>query len=300
MSLKRMAVCLVLLLTGCTNQGVIETGAKKSVLKDADVELISVLPSVIQETSGLAKHDNVLWTINDSGDAAVVYALSDTQDILKQVKIAGAQNRDWESLAHDAKYLYIADCGNNRGHRSTIEIYKVLWSDLKKAQSNASVESTRLNVEYGDYVGVKHRDHNFDCEALTVVEGELLLFTKNRGDERTNLYRIDPQMSHQVISAEASFPVDGLITAVDYDAAHKRLALLGYAKNKIFGQSFVWIVSVDSEIDWDSAVRYKLHPYAQWEALIWQGGDQGKTLLLSSERSPLLDVSLGSLSLPEL
>ena len=300
MCFKWIAVCLIVLLTGCSNQDVKELGSEKPVLKDADIELLSVLPSAIQETSGLAKHDNVLWTINDSGDAAIVYALSETQDILKRVKIAGAINTDWESLAQDSTYLYIADCGNNRGRRSQIEIYKVRWSDLVKAQNGSSVVSTQLNIKYGDYAGVTQRDHNFDCEALTVVESELWLFTKNRGDERTNLYRIDPEVNDQVVSAEASFPVDGLVTAVDYDPISKRLALLGYAKNKIFGQSFIWVVPVEREVNWGGAVRYKLHPYAQWEALIWQGGKHENTLLLSSERSPLLDVSLGRLVLPEL
>ena len=296
MKFKKAWIGLVAVLAGCATEDSLVN--PKSIV--GDVELISSLPSRVQETSGLAKYDGTLWTINDSGDGAYVYALSPEYSVDKRVRLIGAKNVDWESLAQDKEYLYVADCGNNLGHRSAVQIYKVRWHDLVRADDNSAVPSDVLNVNYADYEGGKGKHHNFDCEALAVVGDELWLFTKNRGDQQSKLYRLDASNSNQSVSAENSYPVAGLITAADYDPVTNRVALLGYGKNVIFGQSFVWIVPVSDGLDWSKAMRIKLHPYAQWEALMWGADINGSYLLLTSERSPLLDVSLGRLPLPDL
>ena len=75
----------------------------------------------IQEASGLAPsrlNSEILWTINDSGDDPILYAVSTTGADLGTIKVAGARNRDWEDLAsfrlNDTAYLLIADIGDNR------------------------------------------------------------------------------------------------------------------------------------------------------------------------------------------
>jgi len=263
---------------------------------DGVVEQFAVWPSEVQETSGLAYKSGLLWTMNDSGDGAFIYAVNDQQQRVKKVAIQGAVNIDWESLAQDEDYLYIADCGNNRGRRDSLQIYKVSWQSLLEADSGAEVSASKLEFSYADKpLKVAPKNHNYDCEALTVVKDELWLFSKNRKDEKTNLYRLDKELASQTVAITATYEVDGLVTAADYDPDTQRLALLGYAKQKIFGHSFLWIVPVADLPDWQNARRAKLHPYAQWEALVWDGDRKG-LLRLTAERSILLDVGTGTLN----
>ncbi|MDO6593904.1 hypothetical protein [Neptuniibacter sp. 1_MG-2023] len=259
-------------------------------------------PVEVRETSGIALHKGLNWTVNDSGGEAVVYAINNDHGIEKKIYIRGAKNVDWESLAQDDEFLYIADCGNNRGNRSVVQIYKVQWLSLVEGGTGGSVAAEKMDIHYADFPEEKlSKEHNFDCEALTVVDDELWLFTKGWGNEKTKLYRLNKNKLNQSVLAEQEYNVDGLITGADFDPLSRRLVLLGYDKNLIFGQSFIWLIPVDRLPLWENAKRIKLHPYAQWEAVVWNKEGKGNELLLTSERSPLLDESIGRLIIkPEL
>ncbi len=269
----------------------------------AAVQRVALLPAVVLETSGLAQIEGRLWTLNDSGGDAAIYQLSsDGRRIAKTLYLAGARNIDWESLAADDDYLYIADCGNNRGRREMLQLYRVALNALS-APDGSRVEYDVSRFRYGHRLEVSTSDsHNFDCEAITVVKDELWLFSKNRGDGHSELYRLDRQAKEQAVFPFRSYPVNGLITAADYDPVSRRLALLGYSRERFFGHSFIWIIPLSTDSsdpqkpapDWSGAQRYKLSTYAQWEAISWDGPQR---LVLSAERSPLSDAQLGEIHL---
>nr|WP_067295470.1 hypothetical protein [Marinobacterium profundum] len=269
----------------------------------AQVQRVALLPNTVLETSGLAQIEGRLWTLNDSGDDAAIYQLSsDGRRIAKTLYLAGARNIDWESLALDADTLYIADCGNNRGRRATLQLYRVAL-DALSAPDGSRVEYEVSHFRYGHRLEVSaSASHNFDCEAITVVGDELWLFSKNRGDGHTELYRLDKQAREQALYPYRTYPVNGLITAADYDPVSRRLVLLGYSRERFFGHSFIWIIPLSNNGDgaqklapeWSGAQRYKLSTYAQWEAISWDGSHR---LVLSAERSPLSDAQLGEIRL---
>src|SRR5882762_10325871 len=88
----------------------------------------------VKESSGVAvsrAHPGVLWTHNDSGDGAYVYATDLTGADRGFVRIEGARAVDWEDIAlgpcparRDA-CLYIADTGDNDRTRKSVVIYAV-------------------------------------------------------------------------------------------------------------------------------------------------------------------------------
>ncbi|WP_415903507.1 hypothetical protein ACMXYR_07280 [Neptuniibacter sp. QD29_5] len=292
-------VFLSLLLWGCAQQQPLLERAPVPKAKgwDGVIEGYSVWPDRVQETSGLASRGGLLWTINDSGDGPYLYALDPQHNIVKTIKVGNAKNIDWEELAQDETYLYIADCGNNRGRRIELQIYKVTWSDLQSTRSGGIISPEILRFNYADRPeNVTPKSHNLDCEALTVVNDELWLFTKNRENEQTHLYKLDKSATEQSVTLTERFDVKGLVTAADYDPVTKRLALLGYAKQKIFGHSFLWIVPMTDRPNWEGAHRTYIQPYAQWEALVWDRERNGR-LVLSTEKSLLLDVGVGELNL---
>src|SRR4026208_1961452 len=75
--------------------------------------------SEIPETSGLAvsrREANLLWTHNDSGNAAVLFALDKPGAVRGRVTLP-IRTRDWEDVSSascpSGPCLYIADIGDN-------------------------------------------------------------------------------------------------------------------------------------------------------------------------------------------
>lgn len=293
----KLIMLLSLMLAGCSTVNVTDSPPQGEQLSfGRDIHLLAQLPDEVIETSGLAARGNLLWTINDSGDGPFLYALDKDRRLHKKVELLEAKNTDWEELAQDKEFLYVADCGNNRGYRQQLQIYKVRWSELDSAEQ--SVPTQKITFEYADREdAVDPKNHNYDCEALTAVDNELWLFTKNRKDQKTNLYRLNKDQSFQRVQASSVYDVKGLITAADYEPGSQYLALLGYEKNVIFGSSFLWLVPVNGDglkqPVWEQAQRKTLSPYAQWESIKWDVKPKGARLLFTSEKSPLLDVSIG-------
>ena len=224
---------------------------------------ITQLDSVMRESSGLAWHDGSLWTHNDSGDTARLFELNPEGELLREIAIGNAQNVDWESMAHDADYLYLADTGNNANTRAQLTIYRIAWADLLAGDANADL----IRISYGDYIPGNALSHNFDAEGLTVRQDELWLFSKNRGNRRSTLYRFPKSPGQYVIQPDQSLPVDALVTAADIHPETGRLVLVLY---RVGTGTFLWSAATSSEgVDIESAEETAISPADQWEALVF-------------------------------
>ena len=138
------------------------------------------LPDQAHESSGIAvsrAHPGVLWTHNDSGGEAALFAVDSTGRLLGHVKVTGAKNNDWEDIARGpcasgGECLYIADTGDNKREREDVEVYRVPDPD-PTAQATAPAEKLALHYPGGAR----------DTEALFVLpNGDLFLVTKGRKD----------------------------------------------------------------------------------------------------------------------
>ena len=187
------------------------------------------LPSVIQETSGLLFLDGKIITNNDGGDAANLYEIDSlTGGLLRTININNATNIDWEDLADDETHIYIGDFGNNYGTRNNLKIYKILKSEYK---NNTSVSSETISFSYEDQTNFNSSNsHNFDAEAFVIYEDSILIFTKNRGDFKTNVYKIPKTIGNHTAVKVSSANVGGLITGATYNG---NFLLCGYDLNLI-------------------------------------------------------------------
>jgi hypothetical protein len=282
-------------LTACSQISI--AGASTKVITLNAIERTTLDP-IVKEISGLASTKNKYWGINDSGGEAALYSFDKMNKGLRNVvKIENALNIDWEDLAQDEQFIYIADSGNNIALRQSIDIYKISKQELIKSSVNHSISSKILNISYADQDNfLPLKTHNFDSEALTAVNGKLWLFSKNRKDQRTKLYKLDKTSGSQSVAPVASYPVNGLITAVDYNPQSQQLIFLGYSKRAAFGHSFIWVVDVKDDLPvWNSAIRYKLKPYAQWEAIKWTSNTG---FIAAAEKSGLMEQGLATFKLP--
>jgi hypothetical protein len=214
-----------------------------------ELEFISELHEELSESSALAEFNNTLWTLNDKGNENILYQLdTNNGSILKKVKIANAENIDWESMTQSNDYLFIGDFGNNAGNRVDLVILKLKKSDLLAFEE---VNAEKIFFSYPDQNNLNpvFQNHNFDCEAFFFANNELHLFTKNWEDNRTNYYTVPDKPGNQLAEFKESFDVACLITDADINRSTGDIILLGYTNAGISSQSFIWLFSDYTSFD---------------------------------------------------
>ncbi len=256
----------------------------------------------ITESSGVAAslcQSGVLWTHNDSGDDAFIFAINMKGDHLGTWRVSGARNRDWEDIAafkdgSGTCYLYIGDIGNNKGERAEQTVYRV-------KEPPASADSSKTNkkspgqTEPSEALVFKYPDQLHDAETLLVQpkNGNLYILTK-RIDGPSIVFKIMPLFagSETVYAervAEVSLPAvpNGLLTggAISQDAMH--VVLCDY--------SAAYVLDIGTLQNFDDVWKGKpvvvdLGDRKQGEAVTFSA--DGRSIIATSERkhSPVTEV----------
>lgn len=170
---NRLTVFLYLILALSTSACAMPTGMSQAG---------SITAPSIDEASGLAVsriNDQILWTHNDSGDTARIFAIDTQGQQLATVNITGVKNTDWEDIAsfvyQGESYLLIADVGDNQAKRSQYQLHLIKEPNLSllNGQKNLSAKPVwSMTFTYPDGA--------HDCESVAVdsVKGKILLLTK--------------------------------------------------------------------------------------------------------------------------
>ena len=134
----------------------------------------------LSESSGLAvsnRYDDLLWSMNDSGNAPEIFAMTGTGADLGSWSIATETMTDWEAMSSfvkdDEAYLLIADVGDNFRWRSRLSL--VIVKEPDPADITDAELAIEWKVEFSYPQGVFR-----DCEAVAVdIGGErVILITK--------------------------------------------------------------------------------------------------------------------------
>ena len=235
------------------------------------------LPPEVSESSGIIRLNGKIWTLNDSGNGNYLYELDENSgELLRSVQVKNGGNFDWEALAKDNTHAYIGDIGNNNGLRRELRIYRFPLSELADPLT-FEIRVDTIRYALPDYP--KSRNpllHNRDCEALIAFEDSLYIFTKNRGNEFTDLYGIPNVPGVWIANYKGSYEVIGEITAASLDSTHTSLALLGYRYHPFLRAkvSFVWLFRNFPRRNFfaGKAQRWDLEARKQTEGITWVGG----------------------------
>jgi hypothetical protein len=279
---------LLVILTACLTEN---TSNKTSDTdgETTDVNIIAQydLPKILEETSGLAVRNDTLWTLNDSGNEATLYAISTTGKLLES-RVTARTNIDWEDMAIANGNLIVADMGNNFGTRKNLYLLEL---DLNNG-SATTLDSIPFNYPEQENFGYQQATP-FDAEGVIFIEDQLVVFTKNRSTLTTELYRVSK--TTEAAKKLGSLPVGSLITGADYHQESKTLALTGYGKNKIqylyvinnFSLATIYDVSIN---------QYDLHlTDAQIEAVAIL---DPKTFWITSEETTKYNAYLAKVTIP--
>jgi hypothetical protein len=157
------------------------------------------------ETSGLAisrRSADVLWTHDDSGGAAALYAVKTSGEKIGVLHVQGAKNEDWEDLASyelDGKsWLLIADTGDNDAKRATVMLHMVEEPPFEQFKPTGDL-STRPTKT----LRIRYEDGPRDCESVAVdVAGRTIyLLTKREEVKRIYCVELMPQNADAVLVA---------------------------------------------------------------------------------------------------
>ena len=233
---------------------------------DLNIEKIVQLSPLMDETSGLASHGDFIYTINDSGNSNSLHKLSKDGEILNSILIRNSENIDWESLAQDEEFLYIADTGNNFNLRNTFIIYRVAWNELDELEAEAEL----IKFSYSDHSPGNMTGHNFDAEAIAINGEEIWLFSKNRGDRNTKLYRFPKIPGIYQTNPSQSLSVDSLVTGADIDPNTGNLLLTSTRLSGSDRVNIIWLIPTNNEgVDWGKSQSIIISPADQWESILW-------------------------------
>ncbi len=194
---------------------------------------ISTLTSQINESSGLIYLNNTFITHNDSDNAPNLYEFnSATGDITRTVHIANAQNKDWEDLAIDETFIYIADFGNNQGNRTDLKIYRISIADYTTTP-NDTVYADSILYSYSDQTDFTSSTFStkYDAEALIAFRDSLFIFTKDWSNSTTRIYSIPKAPGNYSGVKQDSINTGFLVTGADFDTINQKIALIGYSFN---------------------------------------------------------------------
>ena len=148
----------------------------------------------VTESSGLAasvRQPGILWTHNDSGGGARLYATDRTGQALATFEVSGATNRDWEDLAlgpdaegEPAAALYVADTGVY-GDEDASAIYRITEPQVlgdRRGRPLVTAPAERFPLVFPG------PPQNVETLLVHPSSGEVLLLSK-AGSGKSTLYR---------------------------------------------------------------------------------------------------------------
>ncbi len=126
----------------------------------------------IVESSGLAvssTHDDLVYTVNDSGNTAVVYAVRlSTGQVVGTTRIEGPTWVDTEAMALHGDTLWVADTGDNAAGRSDTALYAL----PEPGPGDHVATPTRYPVSY------EQGPQNVEALVVQPDSGRIMLFSK--------------------------------------------------------------------------------------------------------------------------
>lgn len=178
----------------------------------------------IDESSGLVVRGDRLYTVNDSGDGAVVYEVDlESGETTGVTSYTDEEPEDVEALAPGpGGTLWVGDIGDNRRARGSIRLYRVV-----PATGGGTVPAEPFDLVY------PNRGH--DAEALLVHPrtGEVLVVTKQFG--RGAVYRAPRRLvrgaTHQLERVAAA---PGTVTDGAFLADGEQLLLRTYGSASLY------------------------------------------------------------------
>lgn len=196
---------------------------------------------LLRESSGVAasRHQpGVLWTFNDSGNDALIFATDTLGRDLGAFTVVGAENQDWEAISlgpcATGDCLYIGDTGDNGRGRPTSRIYRI---------PEPAVPGDKLKTRRADVLEFRYPNGPRDVEAVFVGLDRTIYLASKVSNGPSSAFRIRPEAWKRgsIPTAESigKLPIDGgnlgnQVTDAALDPTGARVAVRTYLAVYLF------------------------------------------------------------------
>ena len=223
------------------------------------IQKIGALDSTINECSGFFYADEQLFIINDGGGGPLLHQVNPTNlSQTEQIQLLDVSNTDWEAIVKTEEEIIIGDFGNNFGNRRNLS--------LMHFDSKTYLFKREITFSFPNQFDYLPSDsHNFDCEALFVKDEQYHIFTKNRGNNKTNLYTAP--INTALFELKDSLEVPAFITDAYYYEAKQVILLLGNQFVLDSFESFISIIHIQEDATVDLLASLALDIKEQVEAI---------------------------------
>jgi len=251
-----------------------------------DLKELYSLPKKLKEVSGITyfPSNNLVYTLEDSGNKNVIYALNSEGKLDKTITITNVTNVDWEDITKDKNdNIYIGDFGNNDNERRDLCIYKVNKKELNK---DLAVAEYKVSFSYPEQTEFppKKKELFYDVEGFFEHENYFYLFTKNRSknfDGTAFIYKIPNASGTQKAIKIGEFKTCDnynhcVLTSATISPDGKKVVLLSHDKIVLFKdfKGDLFHKGTQTEI--------KLNHFSQKEAVVFKDNN---TLLIADEKT---------------
>ncbi len=235
-------------------------------------EAFTITDPRVTESSGLARsraHPHVVWTVNDSGDRSLVYAIDTRTGATVGVHDYDAEVRDVEAVAVGADgTMYVADIGDNRRVRQVVRVY----SFPEPALGETSGTGASWELAYPDGA------HDAETFLVDPVSGAMVVLAKGQD---VGVYALPARPTRRGVNQLSRV---GDAPAVATDGVWRtdgQVVVRGYL--------LLWVLDPAT---WQVRAQSLLPPQPQGESIAT--GDQAGTVLVGSEgrRSLVLPVAV--------
>jgi hypothetical protein len=185
----RTGLCLALLLASFAAN--VPVGAATPTFSAGSSQGTVTVPGLTEASGVVASRNNnsVLWTHNDSGDSARIFALDTQGRYLGTYNLPGSTNIDYEDIAigpgpvTNVSYLYVGDIGDNTAVRASIMVYQIPEPAVYSRQYLSPVSAALKGVRA---ITLFYPDGAHDAETLLVDPwtGDLFIVTKHATTSR--------------------------------------------------------------------------------------------------------------------
>ena len=286
--IKTLLIVTLVLLFSCENKN--ETTALKQ---------IANLPKDLKEISGIAFYNNLIYTLEDSGNPNNIVVIDTLGNTKKTISVTNIENIDWEDLTFDNKgNLYIGDFGNNDNVRKDLAIHKINQTELQNDEVETAYKITFDYPEQKEFPP-KKKELLFDVEGFFEYHNHFYLFTKNRSkgfDGTSYIYKIPNKAGHHHAQL-----IKTITTCSDYHNCAITSATISPDGSKfgLLSHSKIWLFEnyTNDDITTGKMTELDLKHYSQKEAICFKNNND---LFLADEKvkktgGNLFQVNLQSL-----
>jgi hypothetical protein len=215
----------------------VSCSSKKSTQGDSQIflapkQLAELRDKKLEEVSGLAAsttNPGFLWTLNDSGNPAIVYLVDQSLNIKLSCKLKGVRNRDWEDIAVGPgpditkRYVYVADIGDNNARFQ----YKYIYRFEEPTFENGSSEIT---ISLFDKIVFRLEGERKDTEAILVHPKTTSIYLVSKRERPVHVYelKLSASVSDTIIAKNiTSLPLTQIVAA-DFSANGEEVVMKNY------------------------------------------------------------------------